>query len=196
MPRSPDCARQAVSFRNDVVTGPGGKQILLDDPSGNPIELFQRPRACEPHGRSPSSECPRKRWPRLAGQIRFLRRAGPAAGGVQAGRERAPPLARGGAARRKDMNTRQLTTLSWVLIAIYASVTILRRSFAPDLLPSPVSTVLITFVPVIFVFVHGSLSYRLRDLLVFAAITLVVSNIFENLSVLIGISVRALLLHR
>ncbi len=30
-----------VSFRHDVVTGPGGKQILLDDPSGNPIELFQ-----------------------------------------------------------------------------------------------------------------------------------------------------------
>ena len=30
-----------VRFRNDIVTGPGGKQILLDDPSGNPIELFQ-----------------------------------------------------------------------------------------------------------------------------------------------------------
>ena len=30
-----------VSFRNDVVTGPGGKQILVDDPAGNPIELFQ-----------------------------------------------------------------------------------------------------------------------------------------------------------
>jgi catechol 2,3-dioxygenase-like lactoylglutathione lyase family enzyme len=30
-----------VSFRNDVVAGPGGRQILLDDPSGNPIELFQ-----------------------------------------------------------------------------------------------------------------------------------------------------------
>jgi len=28
-------------FRNDIVTGVGGKQILLDDPSGNPIELFQ-----------------------------------------------------------------------------------------------------------------------------------------------------------
>jgi catechol 2,3-dioxygenase-like lactoylglutathione lyase family enzyme len=28
-------------FRNDIVTGPGGKQILLDDPSGNAIELFQ-----------------------------------------------------------------------------------------------------------------------------------------------------------
>lgn len=28
-------------FRNDLVTGVGGKQILLEDPSGNPIELFQ-----------------------------------------------------------------------------------------------------------------------------------------------------------
>ncbi len=30
-----------LTFRNDIVTGPGGQQILLDDPSGNPIELFQ-----------------------------------------------------------------------------------------------------------------------------------------------------------
>jgi catechol 2,3-dioxygenase-like lactoylglutathione lyase family enzyme len=30
-----------LSFRNDIVTGPGGQQILLEDPSGNPIELFQ-----------------------------------------------------------------------------------------------------------------------------------------------------------
>ncbi|HSZ12502.1 MAG TPA: VOC family protein [Solirubrobacteraceae bacterium] len=28
-------------FRNDIVKGVGGKQILLEDPSGNPIELFQ-----------------------------------------------------------------------------------------------------------------------------------------------------------
>jgi catechol 2,3-dioxygenase-like lactoylglutathione lyase family enzyme len=28
-------------FRNEIVTGRGGKQILLEDPSGNPIELFQ-----------------------------------------------------------------------------------------------------------------------------------------------------------
>ena len=32
-------------FRNDIVTGFGGKQILLDDPAGNPIELFEPPRA-------------------------------------------------------------------------------------------------------------------------------------------------------
>ncbi|HEV7934582.1 MAG TPA: VOC family protein [Actinomadura sp.] len=30
-----------VSFRNDTVTGPGGSQILLQDPSGNVVELFQ-----------------------------------------------------------------------------------------------------------------------------------------------------------
>jgi len=30
-----------VTFRNDILTGPGGKQIVLDDPSGNPVELFQ-----------------------------------------------------------------------------------------------------------------------------------------------------------
>ena len=30
-----------VAFRNDVVSGPGGQQILLEDPSGNVIELFQ-----------------------------------------------------------------------------------------------------------------------------------------------------------
>jgi catechol 2,3-dioxygenase-like lactoylglutathione lyase family enzyme len=30
-----------VRFRNDIITGPGGSQILLEDPSGNPIELFQ-----------------------------------------------------------------------------------------------------------------------------------------------------------
>ena len=30
-----------VSFRNEIISGPGGKQILANDPSGNPIELFQ-----------------------------------------------------------------------------------------------------------------------------------------------------------
>ena len=28
-------------FRKDIVTGVGGKQIIVDDPSGNPIELFE-----------------------------------------------------------------------------------------------------------------------------------------------------------
>ncbi|MGZ4689559.1 MAG: VOC family protein [Acidimicrobiia bacterium] len=39
-----------LAFRNDIVTGPGGSQVLLDDPSGNPIELFQ-PAAAPPSTR-------------------------------------------------------------------------------------------------------------------------------------------------
>ena len=30
-----------ISFRNEIISGPGGKQILAEDPSGNPIEIFQ-----------------------------------------------------------------------------------------------------------------------------------------------------------
>jgi catechol 2,3-dioxygenase-like lactoylglutathione lyase family enzyme len=30
-----------VSFRNEIVTGVGGRQILIEDPSGNPVELFE-----------------------------------------------------------------------------------------------------------------------------------------------------------
>jgi len=37
-----------VHFRNDIITGVGGKQILLDDPSGNPIELLSQ-RRVRPH---------------------------------------------------------------------------------------------------------------------------------------------------
>ena len=36
-----DLRRQGVHFRNDIVVGLGGSEILLDDPSGNPVELFQ-----------------------------------------------------------------------------------------------------------------------------------------------------------
>ncbi len=34
-----------VHFRNKVETGPGGSQILIDDPDGNPIELHEAPKA-------------------------------------------------------------------------------------------------------------------------------------------------------
>jgi catechol 2,3-dioxygenase-like lactoylglutathione lyase family enzyme len=32
---------EGVVFRSEVVSGPGGRQIVLDDPAGNPVELFQ-----------------------------------------------------------------------------------------------------------------------------------------------------------
>jgi catechol 2,3-dioxygenase-like lactoylglutathione lyase family enzyme len=40
---------EGVSFRNDIVTGPGGQQILVEDPAGNVVELF------EPASGSPAS---------------------------------------------------------------------------------------------------------------------------------------------
>jgi catechol 2,3-dioxygenase-like lactoylglutathione lyase family enzyme len=33
--------KAGLSFRSDIVTGPGGSQAVLDDPAGNPVELFQ-----------------------------------------------------------------------------------------------------------------------------------------------------------
>jgi glyoxylase I family protein len=40
-----DALRQGgARFRNEVETGPGGKQILIEDPDGNPIELHENPR--------------------------------------------------------------------------------------------------------------------------------------------------------
>jgi catechol 2,3-dioxygenase-like lactoylglutathione lyase family enzyme len=33
--------RAGARFRNEIVTGVGGKQILVEDPSGNPVELFE-----------------------------------------------------------------------------------------------------------------------------------------------------------
>ena len=36
--------KAGVKFRNDITTGPGGKQVLIEDPSGNLIELFEAAR--------------------------------------------------------------------------------------------------------------------------------------------------------
>jgi len=67
-----DALRKAdAHFRNDIVTGVGGKQILLEDPSGNPIELFQPKRSPKPPSRRPDSRAGRAapasptRWPNM-----------------------------------------------------------------------------------------------------------------------------------
>lgn len=36
-----DLRAAGATFRNDIVSGPGGRQILIEDPSGNPVELFE-----------------------------------------------------------------------------------------------------------------------------------------------------------
>src|SRR5260370_18409817 len=83
------------------------------------------------------------------------------------------------------MTKGQINNLSWTLVAVFTIVTLVWR-LVPSALPPLIAIALITLLPFVFVFVHGSLQYRFRDVLVFAAITLVVSNIFENLSILTG----------
>ncbi len=39
--RIADLKKQGVNFRNEMEVGPGGKQIQVEDPDGNPIELFE-----------------------------------------------------------------------------------------------------------------------------------------------------------
>jgi catechol 2,3-dioxygenase-like lactoylglutathione lyase family enzyme len=46
---------EGARFRNDIVSGVGGKQILLEDPAGNPIELFEPTRPEASLSSSPSS---------------------------------------------------------------------------------------------------------------------------------------------
>jgi predicted enzyme related to lactoylglutathione lyase len=36
-----DLRAHGARFRNDIITGVGGKQILVEDPAGNPVELFE-----------------------------------------------------------------------------------------------------------------------------------------------------------
>src|SRR6266849_4046049 len=83
------------------------------------------------------------------------------------------------------MTKGQINTLSWTLVAVFTVVTLVWR-LVPDALPPLVSVMLVTLLPFVFFLVHGSVNYRFRDVLVFAAITLVVSNIFENISILTG----------
>ena len=39
--RSAELKNQGVRFRNEMEVGPGGKQVQVEDPDGNPIELFE-----------------------------------------------------------------------------------------------------------------------------------------------------------
>jgi glyoxylase I family protein len=43
--RIADLKKQRVHFRNEMEVGPGGRQIQVEDPDGNPIELFEPARA-------------------------------------------------------------------------------------------------------------------------------------------------------
>ena len=62
----PEIARlrgTGLSFRSDVVAGPGGRQILLNDPAGNLIELFQAAHRPGPSQRRPHPDPSRRQGP-------------------------------------------------------------------------------------------------------------------------------------
>jgi uncharacterized membrane protein len=73
----------------------------------------------------------------------------------------------------------------WALTGLSAAMN-LTTGVLHDLGLAAVQAAAMALPLVLFAFVHGSLRYQLRDLLVFAIICIVVSNIFENLSILTG----------
>jgi uncharacterized membrane protein len=80
--------------------------------------------------------------------------------------------------------SRLLSLLAWALVAIYATVSLSR--IAPAAVPIELLGPIAVLMPFLFAFIHGSLQYRLRDAVVFAVACLVISNIFENVSILTG----------
>jgi len=72
----------------------------------------------------------------------------------------------------------------WVLIALYAGARVLQ--VFPGKVPMLAVVALHVLVPFVFALIHGGMLYRIRGILVFVAICLVVGNIFENVGVRSG----------
>src|SRR5882757_1794161 len=85
-------------------------------------------------------------------------------------------------AKDSAMN-RFLPVVTWTIAALYVAVNLLRPTgFVPGNLSLPLSALL----PMAFALLHGTRHYGWRDMLAFVVICLVVSNAFENLSILTG----------
>lgn len=74
------------------------------------------------------------------------------------------------------------TAVLWALLAIYALARVLQLFPAPLLL----LVILHVFPPLLFAMVHGAAAYRVRGILLFAALGFAVGNLFENLSIRTG----------
>ena len=79
--------------------------------------------------------------------------------------------------------SRSFLTMLWAIVALYAALILLRPL---GLIPGSLNAPLGALLPLGFALLHGSKQYRWRDMLAFTAICLVVSNAFENLSILTG----------
>jgi uncharacterized membrane protein len=80
--------------------------------------------------------------------------------------------------------SRSFSIILWTIVALYVAVSLLRP--VPGLIPAYLNAPLSALLPMAFALIHGSKQYGWRDMLAFAVICLVVSNAFENLSIIIG----------
>jgi uncharacterized membrane protein len=78
---------------------------------------------------------------------------------------------------------RHPNVVAWSLVAMYV-ILIAGRSIAPNVFRG--SSIVALLLPLVFLLVHGTRAYGMRATLVFGAIVLVVSNVFENLSIATG----------
>ena len=76
------------------------------------------------------------------------------------------------------------TVALWALVAIYAAARVLQA--VPDKVPIVLIVGLHVLPPLLFAMLHGALRYRLRGILVFAALSLFTGNLTENLGVVTG----------
>jgi uncharacterized membrane protein len=79
--------------------------------------------------------------------------------------------------------SRFLSVSTWAIAALYVAVSLLRPV---GLVPGSLSLSLSALLPMAFALLHGGRHYGWRDMLAFTVICLVVSNVFENLSILTG----------
>ena len=84
------------------------------------------------------------------------------------------------------MTTAPFNSLLWVLVAISGSVQ-LATGLLHDIGPPAVQAAMLTLPLLAFAFVHGSVAYGWRDMIVFALICVVISNAIENLNILTGL---------
>jgi uncharacterized membrane protein len=79
--------------------------------------------------------------------------------------------------------SRSFSTMLWAIVTLYGAVILLQPL---GLLPAGLNAPLSALLPMAFALLHGSKQYSWRDMLVFTAICLTVSNALENLSIVTG----------
>jgi uncharacterized membrane protein len=76
---------------------------------------------------------------------------------------------------------RGMTTTLWILTTVVVIVLLTAR-----LLPAPIAVALLALTQIVFTLLHGARRYGWRAIIAFYALTLIISNIYENLGIITG----------